>query len=118
MPIASRKTKMARKVKAPQAVKAKSAGAFKFRFKEGTLSPRLRHALAELMRAGLVGPRTTRVSARVSPGLIKAAKKRSGIANDSDLVTAALAMVAASDEFGPWLVQQAGRLPDDFELAL
>jgi len=118
MPTASRKTKATRRVKAVQAVKMAPAGGSKLRFKEGPLSPRLRHALAELTQAGLAGPRTAKVSARVSPALMKAAKQRSGIANDSDLVTAALAMVAASDEFGPWLVRQAGRLPDDFELAL
>ena len=41
-----------------------------------------------------------------------------GLRGDSDLINAALAVIAAGDDFGAWLVGQAGRLPEDFELAL
>jgi hypothetical protein len=87
---------------------------------KGTLSAlKLKHALQQLVRTGeLQGRRSKKLSARVDPGLIKAAKARTGITNDSDLVNAALAVIAAGDDFGPWLVSQAGRLPDDFELAI
>ena len=89
----------------------------------GTGSPdavtaaRLRHALEALAEKGqLAGRRTRRVSARVDPGLVEAARMRTGITNDSDLISAALALMAAPDHFGPWLVAQAGRLPAEFEV--
>lgn len=83
-----------------------------------SLHPRVRHALLALERDGmLAGPRTRKLSSRVPPELVKAAMDRSGIDNETDLVTAALAVMAAPDDFGAWLVSQAGRLSEDFELA-
>jgi hypothetical protein len=58
------------------------------------------------------------VSARVDPGLIEAARVKTGLKNDSELINAALAVIAASDDFGPWFAAQARRLPKDFELEL
>jgi hypothetical protein len=66
----------------------------------------------------LAGARSQKLSTRVDPGLIEVARRRTGLRSDSDLINAALAMLAAGDDFGPWLVRQAGRLPEDFELAL
>jgi len=80
---------------------------------------RLKFAVADLERSGtLSGARSHKLSARVDPGLLAAARRRTGLRSDSDLVNAALAVVAAGDDFGAWLVTQAGRLPEDFELAL
>jgi hypothetical protein len=39
-----------------------------------------------------------------------------GVENDTDLLTAALAIAAGDDEFGEWLVTRGARLPVDFEL--
>jgi hypothetical protein len=50
--------------------------------------------------------------------LIKAARAKTGLGSDSELVNAALAVLAAPDDFGPWFAAQAGRLPKDFELEL
>ena len=76
-------------------------------------------ALATLAANGaLQGSRTKRLSARVDPGLIKAARIKTGLSNDSELVNAALAVLAAPDDFGPWFAAQAARLPKDFELEL
>ena len=81
------------------------------------LSARLNFALSTLADSGkLKGVRSERLSARVDPGLIKAARAKTGFQNDSDLVNAALAVLAAPDDFGPWFISQAGRLPKDFEL--
>jgi hypothetical protein len=78
---------------------------------------RLTFALGVLAEGGqLVGARTKRMSARVDPGLLKAAKAKTGLKNDSDLISAALAVIAASDDFGPWFAAQAGRLSRDFKL--
>lgn len=80
---------------------------------------RLKFAAVELERSGvLAGVRSQKLSTRVDPGLLAAARRRTGLSSDSDLVNAALAVVAAGDDFGAWLVTQAGRLPEDFELAL
>jgi hypothetical protein len=81
------------------------------------VSARLTFALQVLAQKGqLVGARTKRMSARVDPGLLKAAKSKTGLKNDSDLISAALAVIAASDDFGPWFAAQAGRLSQDFTL--
>jgi hypothetical protein len=83
------------------------------------VAARLAFALKALRESGrLAGVRTKRLSARVDPGLIKAARAKTGLENDSDLVNAALAVIAAPDDFGPWFATQAGRLPKDFELEL
>jgi hypothetical protein len=83
------------------------------------VSARLQFAFKVLADGGtLAGARTQRLSARVDPGLMDAARRRTGIGNDSDLVNAALAVIAAPDDFGPWFAAQAGRLPPDFELEL
>ena len=83
------------------------------------LSARLNFALSILAENGkLKGVRSEQLSARVDPALIQAARVKTGFENDSDLVNAALAVLAMPDDFGPWFVSQAGRLPKDFELAL
>jgi hypothetical protein len=81
------------------------------------VSAKVRFAYQVLMEGRkLAGARSRRLSARVDPGLIKAARQKTGIANNSDLINAALAVIAAPDDFGPWFAAQAGRLPPDFEL--
>ncbi|HYS48520.1 MAG TPA: hypothetical protein VEM36_07090 [Xanthobacteraceae bacterium] len=83
------------------------------------VSAKLEFAWNALAAGGtLAGARTKRLSARVDPGLIEAARRKTGIGNDSDLINAALAVIAAPDDFGPWFAAQAGRLPRDFELEL
>ena len=82
-------------------------------------SARVEFALSTLAASGkLKGARTQRLSARVDPGLIKAARAKTGLDNDSELVNAALAVLAAPDDFGPWFAAQSGRLPKDFELEI
>jgi hypothetical protein len=83
------------------------------------VSAKVRFAYKVLMEGRkLAGARSRRLSARVDPGLIEAARQKTGIGNDSDLINAALAVIAAPDDFGPWFAAQAGRLPPDFELDL
>jgi len=84
-----------------------------------TTLARISFALRKLERdASLRGARSKRLSVRVDPGLVAEARRRTGIAKDSELVNAALAVIAAPDGFGAWFVAQAGRLDEDFELAL
>ena len=86
---------------------------------DAVTSARIEFALSTLAASGkLKGSRTERLSARVDPGLIKAARAKTGLDNDSELINAALAVLAAPDDFGPWFAAQAGRLPKDIELEL
>ena len=71
-------------------------------------------------RAGklLGGEKTHLLSARLNEGLVTAAKERTGITSDTQLVELALASLAVGDDFGEWLVTQGGRLKADFEIDL
>jgi hypothetical protein len=78
---------------------------------------RVKHALAVLTAKGALGRGgSTKVSARLDPGLLEAARAKIGAASDTELLTAALAIVAGGDNFGAWLVTRGERLPLDFEL--
>jgi hypothetical protein len=57
-----------------------------------------------------------KVSARVPAKLLKAAMTRSGIKEVSTAIETALALMAEPDEFGEWLIAQAGTLSADFKL--
>jgi hypothetical protein len=82
------------------------------------ISAKLAFALRTLAENGkLTGTRTRRVSARVDPGLVEAARIKTGLNNDSELINAALAVIAAPDDFGPWFAAQAGRLPNGGRMA-
>jgi hypothetical protein len=50
-------------------------------------------------RSGLLEEKSSRIAGRVSPTLVKQAKKRTGIAADTDLIAFALANVALEDDF-------------------
>lgn len=80
---------------------------------------RIRHARDTLTRAGvLAGAKDTRVTVRVQASLLEAARRRTGISGETDLVTAGLALLAAQDDFGAWLAQHRGTLTDDFDIGL
>ena len=64
------------------------------------------------------GAKDTRVTARERAGLLEAARRRSGIEGETDLVTAGLALLAAEEDFGAWLAGQRGTLTDDFDIGL
>ena len=72
---------------------------------------------AMLARRGVLGKSASRkISARLDPGLLDAAREKTGAKSDTELLAAALAIVASDDDFGPWLVTRGPRLPEDFEL--
>lgn len=62
--------------------------------------------------------RHARVTVRVHDRLLEAARQRSGQQTESELVTAGLALLAAQDDFGAWLVGQRGRLSDGFDIGV
>ena len=78
---------------------------------------RVQRALSVLREKGVLGKSaSTKVSARLDPGLMEAARAKIGAKTDTELLTAALAVVAGGDDFGAWLVTQGEVLPADFEL--
>jgi hypothetical protein len=60
---------------------------------------------------GLLGARDRMIGGRVPAPLVEAAKARSGIRSDSELLLYALSKVAIEDDFGRKLVARKGRLP-------
>lgn len=84
-----------------------------------TVVRRIQHARQTLAQAGLLeGGKDTRVTVRLQGALLDAARRRTGIQSESALVSAGLALLAAGDDYGAWLVAQRGGLSDDFDLGL
>ncbi len=81
--------------------------------------PMVARAVAELMSRGAVtGTRSQKISTRVDPGLMAAAKQRFGLTSEADVINASLAVAAAPDRFKAWLRDTQDTLTDDFELAV
>ena len=81
--------------------------------------PVVARAVAELVARGAVtGTRSKKISTRVDPGLMAAAKQRFGLASEADVINASLAVAAAPDRFKDWLRNPQHTLTDDFELAV
>jgi hypothetical protein len=71
-------------------------------------------------RGKSAGVRSSKISARVDPGIFAAAAERLGGPADhvSDVVNADLAVAADPDRFKAWMRNPGEPLPDDFELAI
>lgn len=81
--------------------------------------PELRRKLVlDLARqAGLLGEsKDARIAGRVSGALIEAAKKRTHISSDTDLIELALSTLALGDDFGARLVRRKGVVSRDIDL--
>jgi hypothetical protein len=69
--------------------------------------------------AGLLGDaKNARIAGRVSSELVAAAKKRSGLSSDTDVIEIALARLALEDDFGARLVRNKGTVPRDFDIEI
>lgn len=62
------------------------------------------------------GGKNRMVTARMGDRLLAAAKQRTGITSDSELLEIAVANLAVGDDFSEWLLAQRGRLPKDFKI--
>ncbi len=81
--------------------------------------PVVARAVAEpVARGAVTGMRSKKISTRVDPGLMTAAKQRFGLASEADVINASLAVAAAPDQFKAWLRDTQDTLTDDFELAV
>jgi len=90
------------------AKRARAAGARK--------NPRREAILETAKQYGLLEGASSRIAARIRKPLIDAAKARSGIKSDTELLEYALACVALEDDFGKKLVARAGSVPKDIDL--
>jgi hypothetical protein len=80
---------------------------------------RLELVMAEAVNSGLIGgPKDTVIRARVSRRLVNAAKKRAGVASDTELLEIALSSFALDDDFGEKVAKRKGTLDPDLPLEL
>ena len=79
-------------------------------------NPRRRAVLDSAKDAGLLGGARGRITGRIRKQLVDAAKARSGINSDTELLEYALARVALEDDFGSKLIAREGRLPQGIDL--
>jgi hypothetical protein len=67
-------------------------------------------------QCGLIGSRDKTIGGRVPSALVEAAKARTGIQSDSELLLYALSKVALEDDFGTRLLALKGSVPKNIEL--
>jgi hypothetical protein len=79
-------------------------------------NPRRNAVLKTAKDAGLFAGATSRIAGRIRKPLIEAARARSGIKSDTELLEYALACVALEDDFGERLLARRGRVPKDIDL--
>jgi len=77
---------------------------------------RRRAVIDTARQLGLLDGENGRIGGRVRRGLMAAAKEKSGIASDTELLEYALAKVALEDDFGAKLVRRKGRIAKDIDL--
>ncbi|MDQ0470966.1 hypothetical protein [Labrys wisconsinensis] len=65
---------------------------------------------------GLLDGEDSRIAGRIRRDLLAAAKQKSGIASDMELLEYALAKVVLEDDFGTKLVHRKGRIAKDVDL--
>jgi hypothetical protein len=67
-------------------------------------------------RSGLLKEKSSRIAGRISPALVRQAKKRTGIEADTDLIEFALANVALEDNFAEAFAEARGRVDAKLKL--
>jgi hypothetical protein len=72
--------------------------------------------LAAAQEQGLIGAKDKTIGGRVPSALVEAAKARSGIQSDSELLLYALSKVALEDDFGAQLLALKGSVPKNVML--
>src|SRR6266849_6626791 len=67
-------------------------------------------------QSGLLSEKSGRISGRVSPALVKQAKRRTGIETDTDLIEFALATIALEDNFAETFKASRGKVDPELKL--
>lgn len=77
---------------------------------------RVKAVMRAAERSGLIGEKSGRIGGRVSPALVKQAKRQTGIESDSDLIEFALASIALEDNFAEVFKESRGKVDRELEL--
>jgi hypothetical protein len=67
-------------------------------------------------RSGLLSEKSGRIGGRVSPALVRQAKRQTGIETDTDLIEFALATVALEDNFAEAFKKSRGKVDPKLKL--
>jgi len=67
-------------------------------------------------QSGLLSGKSGRIAGRVSPTLVKQAKRQTGIVTDTDLIEFALATVALEDHFAESFKESRGKVDPELKL--
>src|SRR5271166_5355601 len=67
-------------------------------------------------RSGLLSQKSGRIGGRVSPVLVKQAKRQTGIETDTDLIEFALATIALEDNFADVFKESRGNVDPELKL--
>jgi hypothetical protein len=67
-------------------------------------------------QSGLLSEKSSRIGGRVSPALVRQAKRQTGIETDTDLIEFALASVALEDNFAEAFKASRGKVDPELEL--
>ncbi|MGO9544368.1 MAG: hypothetical protein ACLPPF_06190 [Rhodomicrobium sp.] len=67
-------------------------------------------------QSGLLGGKHARIGGRVSPDLVRQAKRQTGIVSDTDLLEFALATVALEDNFEETFKKSRGKVDPELKL--
>ena len=66
--------------------------------------------------SGLLSGKSDRIGGRVSPALVRQAKRQTGIESDTDLIEFALATIALEDKFAETFKESRGSVDPELEL--
>ncbi len=67
-------------------------------------------------QSGLLNKKRGRIGGRVSPALVRQAKRQTGIETDTDLIEFALATVALEDNFAEAFKESRGKVDPELKL--
>jgi hypothetical protein len=67
-------------------------------------------------QSGLLSEKSGRIGGRVSPALVRQAKRQTGIETDTDLIEFALATVALEDNFSEAFKESRGKVDPELKL--
>jgi hypothetical protein len=82
----------------------------------GTDRTRVELVMQAAERSGLLGEKSGRIGGRVSPELVRRAKRQTGIEADTDLIEFALALVALEDDFADVFRKSRGKVDPTLKL--
>lgn len=67
-------------------------------------------------QSGLLSRKSGRIGGRVSPALVRQAKRQTGIETDTDLIEFALATIALEDSFAATFRKSRGKVDPELKL--